>query len=270
MLTDASYAHIEHSAHADGDRASQGVIDRARAAVAGDHGRRQGLHHVPARPTCTTSATSSPSTDARPRALARSAQRRGLPAAVGQGRAVADVGAAHRRGRRPVRAATSRARSPTAVDSADHGWLLDPPPLTVQRCSGSRPRLARATSMASALVARAVDHRVLERDLDRRARRAARPRRLAKCVDVDRVDLARVDPVLRPRRRSGRATAGRARPGRFLTSGCRKAWAQRSNHSPQCLGHLAVDSGTHARPDEGLEPRASARASGASSASTLT
>ena len=45
-----------------------------------------------------------------PPALARAAQRRRVPAAVGQGRAVAAVGAAHRRRRRPVRRQLRHAR----------------------------------------------------------------------------------------------------------------------------------------------------------------
>ena len=43
----------------------------------------------------------------RPGALAGAAQPRRVPAAVGQGRAVADVGAAHRRGRRPASSRTA-------------------------------------------------------------------------------------------------------------------------------------------------------------------
>ncbi len=71
---------------------------------------RQGLRHLPAEPVRNYRDFLERRRPLGPRALARAAQRRGVPAAVGQGRAVAAVGAAHRRRRRPLRRQLRAAR----------------------------------------------------------------------------------------------------------------------------------------------------------------
>ena len=87
---------------------SQAVIDRHDAAVARGDGRRQGLRVLPARPDPQLPRLPRARRPLRPRPLAGPAQPRRVPAAVGQGRAVADLGAAHRR-------RTSTASSPTST-----------------------------------------------------------------------------------------------------------------------------------------------------------
>ncbi len=104
-------------------RAARGRMRRGHRALIAAHdlpwhvvsGRRQGLRRLPAEPIRdyrdfldSTTGSATP--------LAVPAQRRRVPPAVGQGRAVAALGAAHRRRRRPVRrqrrTLAARARRP--------------------------------------------------------------------------------------------------------------------------------------------------------------
>ena len=75
---------------------------RERPAVARRQRRREGLRGVHRQAGAQLPRLPRHRRPLGPAALADAAQRRGLPAAVGQGRAVAALGAAHRRGRRPA------------------------------------------------------------------------------------------------------------------------------------------------------------------------
>ena len=90
--------------------AARGRDRRRRHRLAGGHGRRQGLHHLHRAAGARVPRLPDHRRPARAGALAGPAQRRGVPAAVGQGGAVADLRAARGARRRPVRGQLRRAR----------------------------------------------------------------------------------------------------------------------------------------------------------------
>ena len=112
VLTDEAYAHLDRLRDRMRD-GLQGVIDRHdapwRVVTAGAKGC---VSFLPA-PDPQLPRLPRARRPLRPRPLAGPAQPRRVPAAVGQGRAVADLGAAHRRRRRPLRRQL-RATSPTS------------------------------------------------------------------------------------------------------------------------------------------------------------
>ena len=95
VLDDAAYAHLDAPPRPDARRPA-GRRRPARRAVARGDGRRQGLRVVPAPPDPQLPRLPRARRPLRPRPLAGPAQPRRLPPALGQGRAVADLGAAHR------------------------------------------------------------------------------------------------------------------------------------------------------------------------------
>ena len=102
VATPEAYERIERLRAAGGHRGRAG--DRpARPGRAGGVGRRQGLRGVQHRAGPRLPRLPGPGRRLQPRALAVPAQRRGVPAALGQDRAVADLGSARRVRHRPVR-----------------------------------------------------------------------------------------------------------------------------------------------------------------------
>ncbi len=129
VLTPDAYAHFDLL----GERMRTAALKafrraahpRLRAAL-----RRQGMHRVPPHPGARLSRVPRRARRAEPRPLARAAQPRRVPTAVGQVRAMDPVGAAHHRRRRPLR----RQR---------RGVRRHPRP---PRPLGERPRPSRSTS----------------------------------------------------------------------------------------------------------------------------
>ena len=96
VMTDAAYAHIERlaAALAPGSRtSSSGTTCRGTSL----RQRREGVHRVPARTDPQLPRLPRHRRPARQRPLAGAAQRRRVPAAMGQDRAVVDLRPAHRR-----------------------------------------------------------------------------------------------------------------------------------------------------------------------------
>ncbi len=201
VLTPAAYAHLDGLR----DRMVAGLAGRhrpARPALARRHRRRQGLRHLPARPDHELPRLPRDRRALRPGALAGAAQRRRVPAAVGQGRAMADLGAAHRRRRRPVRRqlrppgrpADRRARSRDGRSMSGRRLAVGPGQGVRRRGRGRRHR-PRDRRRRVLLAARAVrvrqDHDAADGRRLRAARRRHDPRSTAQ-------SLAQVPPHKRP------------------------------------------------------------------------
>ena len=134
-----------------------------------------------------------------------------LPAALGQGRAVADVGAAHRRGRRPVRRQLRPPRHPADRRGGLRPVTTHPGAGRADPASG-QAELPGARSRAQARWARgAVDDRVLEGDLHDQPVEKGRPHDVNASTSTGPISPSSIPACTT--RATGRATAGPGRPG---------------------------------------------------------